>query len=211
MVDFLLHNSLGAWWVTRHPNTPCPVPLTYLRTLEDGTPAAGKFEGWPDTLTEFKLLDPCCGSGHFLVAAFLMLVPMRMVAEGLTAMDAVDLVLQDNLHGLEIDPRCVEIAVFALALAAWRFGDEEGNALGVRADMPSPNVACCGLKVSASPKEWEALVPADHADAAYLRQELRLLHASFAQAPLLGSLLDPAKALKQDLGSSGFEVLQGWM
>ncbi len=48
MVDFLLHNSLGAWWVTRHPGKTCPVPLTYLRTLEDGTPAAGKFEGWPD-------------------------------------------------------------------------------------------------------------------------------------------------------------------
>ena len=38
MVDFLLHNSLGAWWATRHPGKPCPVPLTYLRTLDDGTP-----------------------------------------------------------------------------------------------------------------------------------------------------------------------------
>ena len=32
MVDFLLHNSLGAWWQTRygqrHPGQPCPVPLT---------------------------------------------------------------------------------------------------------------------------------------------------------------------------------------
>ena len=35
MVDFLLHNSLGAWWVTRHPDKPCPVELTYLRILED--------------------------------------------------------------------------------------------------------------------------------------------------------------------------------
>src|SRR5690606_14283107 len=49
MVDFLLHNSLGAWWVTRHPETPCPVPLPYLRTLDDGTPTAGRFEGCPDT------------------------------------------------------------------------------------------------------------------------------------------------------------------
>jgi hypothetical protein len=55
------------------------------------------------------------------VAAFLLLVPMRMAAEGLSAMDAVDAVLADNLHGLELDARCVEIAVFALALAAWRF------------------------------------------------------------------------------------------
>jgi len=208
MVDFLLHNSLGAWWVTRHPDKPCPVPLTYLRTLDDGTPAAGKFEGWPDRLQDFTLLDPCCGSGHFLVAAFLLLVPMRMAAEGLSAMDAVNAVLADNLHGLELDARCVEIAVFALALAAWRFPDENGDPLGVRADMPAPQVACCGLKVAAKPEDWMALVPDDAPHAAYLRQELRLLHASFAQAPLLGSLLDPARSLKNDLATSSFETLR---
>lgn len=208
MVDFLLHNSLGAWWVTRHPGQTCPVPLTYLRTLDDGTPAAGKFEGWPNKLNEFKLLDPCCGSGHFLVAAFLLLVPMRMAAEGLSAMDAVDAVLADNLHGLELDARCVEIAVFALALAAWRFPDENGDPLGVRADMPAPQVACCGLKVAAKPEDWMTLVPDDAPNAAYLRQELRLLHASFAQAPLLGSLLDPARSLKNDLATSSFDTLR---
>lgn len=208
MVDFLLHNSLGAWWATRHPGETCPVPLTYLRTLDDGTPAAGKFEGWPDSLEEFTLLDPCCGSGHFLVAAFLLLVPMRMAAEGLSAMDAVDAVLADNLHGLELDARCVEIAVFALALAAWRFPDENGDPLGVRADMPAPQVACCGLKVAAKPEDWMALVPDDAANAAYLRQELRLLHASFSQAPLLGSLLDPSRSLKNDLATSSFDTLR---
>ncbi|WP_426340744.1 Eco57I restriction-modification methylase domain-containing protein [Pseudoduganella sp. S-14] len=208
MVDFLLHNSLGAWWVTRYPGKTCPVPLTYLRTLDDGTPAAGKFEGWPDQLNEFKLLDPCCGSGHFLVAAFLLLVPMRMAAEGLSAMDAVDAVLAYNLHGLELDARCVEIAVFALALAAWRFPDENGDPLGVRADMPGPQVACCGLKVAAKPEDWMVLVPEDAENAVYLRQELRLLHASFAQAPLLGSLLDPAHSLKNDLATSSFDTLR---
>ncbi|MBB6135734.1 hypothetical protein HD842_003901 [Massilia aurea] len=208
MVDFLLHNSLGAWWVTHHPAKPRPVPLTYLRTLEDGTPAAGKFEGWPDRLQDFMLLDPCCGSGHFLVAAFLMLVPMRMEAEGLSAMDAVDAVLADNLHGLELDARCVEIAVFALALAAWRFPDENGDPLGVRANMPAPKVACCGLKVAAKPEDWMALVPDGTANAAYVRQELRLLHASFAQAPLLGSLLDPARSLKNDLATTSFDTLR---
>ncbi len=208
MVDFLLHNSLGAWWVTRHPGKAFPVPLTYLRTLEDGTPAAGKFEGWPDRLDKFKLLDPCCGSGHFLVAAFLLLVPMRMAAEGLSAMDAVDAVLADNLHGLEIDARCVEIAVFALALAAWRFPDENGDPLGVRTDMPAPQIACCGLKVAAKPQDWMALVPDDAPNAQLLRQELRLLHGSFAQAPLLGSLLDPARSLKNDLATSSFDTLR---
>lgn len=206
MVDFLLHNSLGAWWVTRHPGTPCPVPLTYLRTLDDGAPAAGKFEGWPDRLSAFKLLDPCCGSGHFLVAAFLMLVPMRMAAEGLSAMDAVDAVLADNLYGLEIDPRCVEIAVFALALAVWRFPDEVGNPLGWRFDMPAPNIACCGLKVSAYPEDWESLVQTG-VNAASLRTGLRRLHGVFSQAPLLGSLLDPARTPTGDLFTADFDSL----
>jgi hypothetical protein len=208
MVDFLLHNSLGAWWHTRHPGQPCPVAMPYLRTLEDGSPAAGNFEGWPDTLTDFKLLDPSCGSGHFLVAAFLLLVPLRMADEGLSAMDAVDTVLAHNLHGLEIDPRCVEIAVFALALAAWRYPDENGNPLGVRPDMPAPRIACCGLKVSARPQDWEALVPDSQPNATLLRQELRLLHSVFAQAPLLGSLLNPSLSIKNDLATSSFETLQ---
>ena len=206
MVAFLLHNSFGAWWATRHPGKPCPVNLDYFRTLEDGTPAAGKFEGWPDSLADFKLLDPCCGSGHFLVAAFLMLVPIRMAAEGLSAKEAVNRVLAENIHGLELDPRCVEIAVFAVALEAWRYSDASGRPLGVR-EIPAPNIACCGLKVAAKAQDWEALVPDDAANAEYVRQELRHLHASFAQAPLLGSLLDPSRSLKDDLATSSFETL----
>jgi hypothetical protein len=211
MVDFLLHNSLGAWWHTRHPNQVCPVELTYFRTLDDGTPAAGKFEGWPDSLADFTLLDPCCGSGHFLVAAFLMLVPMRMISEGLSAKDAVDTVLADNLHGLEVDPRCVEIAVFAVALASWRYPDESGKPLGVRTEMPAPNIACCGLEVASKAEDWEALVPTNLSNSDFLRQDLRLLHSSFAQAPLLGSLLDPSKTLKKDLASSSADGLQGFL
>ena len=206
MVAFLLHNSLGAWWATRHPGKPCPVNLDYFRTLEDGTPAAGKFEGWPDSLANFKLLDPCCGSGHFLVAALLMLVPMRMATEGLSAKEAVNRVLAENIHGLELDPRCVEIAVFAVALEAWRYPDASGKPLGVR-EIPAPNIACCGLKVAAKAGDWEALVPGDATNAAHLREGLARLHELFAQAPLLGSLLAPTKH-KGDLFGADYRDLR---
>lgn len=208
MVDFLLHNSLGAWWATRHPGQPCPVPLPYLRRLDDGTPAAGRFEGWPDHLPEFTLLDPCCGSGHFLVAAFLLLVPMRQAAEGLTAAQAVDAVLAQNLHGLELDARCVEIAVFALALAAWRYPDENGDPLGVRPDMPAPQIACCGLQVAAKPEDWMALVPDSAPQAHLLQTGLLRLHETFSQAPLLGSLLDPGKSHREDLFTADYHQLR---
>ncbi|GAB2820431.1 hypothetical protein GCM10027276_22940 [Comamonas piscis] len=209
MVAFLLHNSLGAWWATRHPGKPCPVELDYFRTLEDGSPAAGRFEGWPQDpekgLADFKLLDPCCGSGHFLVAAFLMLVPMRMAAEGLSAKEAVNRVLAENIHGLELDPRCVEIAVFAVALEAWRYPDVSGKPLGVR-EIPAPNIACCGLKVAAKVEDWQALVPDEAGNAAHLREGLARLHQLFVQAPLLGSLLSPGKT-KGDLFGADYREL----
>ena len=173
MVSFLLDNSVGAWWAAhrltkndlasaksetelRQKASLPGVPLKYLRFVrtEDGvwSPAAGRFEAWPEAPSELRVLDPCCGSGHFLVAALLMLVPMRMELEGLSSKDAVNAVLLDNLHGLEIDQRCVELAAFALALAAWRYP----NADGYRR-LPELNVACSGLAISAKKEDWYAL------------------------------------------------------
>ena len=40
---------------------------------------------------------------------------------------ACDAVLRENLFGLELDPRCTQIAAFALALAAWTYPDRMGS------------------------------------------------------------------------------------
>ena len=194
MVQFLLHNSLGAWWVSRHRDEPCPVDLTYLRTTEQGAPAAGNFEDWPDDLSEFRLLDPCCGSGHFLVAAFLTLVPMRIAVQGLSAADAVDAVLRDNLHGLELDRRCVAIAAFALALEAWRY---PGTA-GFRA-LPKLNLAWCGQPVSGKRGQWLALAAGDDR----LEAGMAALYDTFRDAPTMGSLIDPARSENTPVTKSG--------
>lgn len=206
MVSFLLDNSLGAWWAARRlseadlanaeseqalrDKASLPgVPLEYLRFVKDEetgnwTPAAGTFDAWPQSLAELKTLDPCCGSGHFLVAALLMLVPMRMELEGLNARDAVDAVLRDNLHGLEIDQRCVELAAFALALTAWRY-----PAAGGYRKLPELHLACSGLPISVAKEEWKALGLGKK----NLTIALDWLYDSFKDAPILGSLLDPTR------------------
>ena len=160
MVQFLLQNSLGAWWAAqrlsaddlktadseqelRRKAALPGVSLDYLRFVRDGdgawSAATGVIDAWPEQLGELRILDPCCGSGHFLVAALLMLAPMRMALEELSAAEAVDAVLRDNLHGLELDQRCVAIAAFALALEAWRYPDAGGFR-----KLPKLNLACCG-------------------------------------------------------------------
>lgn len=206
MVSFLLDNALGAWWAARQlsesdlkraeseeelrEKAAIPgVPLEYLRFVkqDDGawTPAAGTFDAWPEQLADLKTLDPCCGSGHFLVAAFLMLVPMRMERDGLSARDAVDAVLRENIHGLELDQRCVELAAFALALTAWKYPGAEGYR-----PLPELHLACTGLSVSVAKEEWKQLGLGKH----NLTIALDWMHDTFRDAPVLGSLLNPAKA-----------------
>ena len=201
MVQFLLHNSLGAWWQTRHPNERCPVDLTYLRQTENGAPVAGGFEGWPDDLLEFRLLDPCCGSGHFLVAAFLMLVPMRMALENLDAAEATDAVLRDNLHGLELDQRCVAIAAFALAMEAWRYPGAGGHR-----SLPRFNLAWCGQPVGGRREQWTALSGGD----SRIENGMGVLYDTFQDAPLLGSLIDPT-SVSEDMLTAGFSGLQPFL
>ncbi len=178
MVRFLLENSLGAWWAARHADSPLVEGFGYLRTQEDGTPAVGAFSGWPKRAADVTVMDPCCGSGHFLVAAFEMLRQMRMEEEGLGETEAADAVLRDNLFGLEIDPRCVQIAAFSLALAAWKVG-------GYR-ELPSLNVACSGIAVRGQLEVWTRLA----GDDANMRQTLERLHGLFVNAPDLGSLIN---------------------
>ncbi len=224
MVQFLLHNTIGAWWCARRgvaqafqPDAATKVSLeslTYLRWRDDGTPAAGTFDGWPRALKDFTLLDPCCGSGHFLVSAFNLLVPLRMHDEGLSARDACDAVLRDNLFGLELDPRCTQIAAFALALAAWRYRGEDGQPLGYR-ELPPLNIACAGIGPQATEEQWLDLAEqSGRRMTAVSREPIRNgllnLHQLFSQAAMLGSLINPSE-LPADLFVADYETLQPFL
>ena len=183
MVRFLLENSLGAWWAARHPDSPLIDGWDYLRRLDDGTAAAGSFAEWPATAAEVTVMDPCCGSGHFLVAMFGMLWRMRAEEEGLSPSEAQDAVLRDNLHGLELDPRCTQIATFNVALEAWKQG-------GFR-DLPAPQIACSGIPVRGTRDEWFAYAAGD----VELSKVLGRLNSLFRRADTLGSLIDPRPAM----------------
>lgn len=217
MVLFLLHNTLGAWWAGKlaqaDPNRfkveteedarrAAGLPggeWTYLRFIKseagEWTPAAGTFDGWPKTAREIKVLDPCMGSGHFLVAELPILVAMRMAEEGLTIQEAVVAVLQDNLYGLELDPRCTQIAAFNLALAAWKLAGYQ--------KLPPLNLACSGLAPRTKLETWTKLANGNQR----LREGMERLYQLFKDGPTLGSLINPRK-FGDDLLTAEFHELQ---
>jgi len=218
MVDFLLDNTLGAWWagkvitaeqkmeekaqseeeLRRSVSLP-GVPWTYLRFVkgEDGKwhPAAGIYDSWPKAAKELRCLDPCMGSGHFIVAIFERLVEMRIAEEKLGEKAVVKAVISDNLYGLEIDHRCTQIAAFNLALAAWR-------RIGYCA-LPAMHLACSGLGVRAKKEEWLALTPKSEK----MQTGMERLYQLFQQAPVLGSLINP-RTLGGNLLTAEFHDLQ---
>ncbi len=79
-------------------------------------------------------------------------MPVRIQAEHLNARQAIDKVLSENLHGLELDQRCVELAAFAVALEAWRYPDAGGYR-----SLPELHLACSGLSITAARDEWKEL------------------------------------------------------
>jgi hypothetical protein len=198
MVLFLLENTLGAWWTAKRRAEGKHSELsgfawTYLRLTEDGSPAAGGFDGWPRAVRDLRILDPCMGSGHFLIFALPILVRMRIEEEQLSLREAIVAVLRDNLFGLEIDARCSQIAAFNLALASWRLAGEHLS-------LPQLNLACSGLGINASETDWIKLAGDDFA----AHQWMRRLYALFKDGPTLGSLVDPSRFLERG-EEAGFE------
>ena len=218
MVDFLLDNTLGAWHAGKVLAANSKLTETartedelrqavalpgcawnYLRFIQgkddQWQPAAGTFEGWPNTASELRCLDPCMGSGHFVVATFERLVALRLAEEKLDEVTAVAAVIRENLFGLEIDPRCTQIGAFNLALAAWR-------RVGHR-PLPAMNLACSGLAPNTREADWLAIA----GDNEKLRNGMERLYRLFQKAAVLGSLINP-RAGEGDLLEAAFHELQ---
>jgi len=218
MVDFLLHNTLGAWWAGKKDPIDADteeearakaglpakgglpaVVWTYLRFIQDAdtkkwTPAGGTFEGWPKKAKDITFLDPCMGSGHFPVFALPILARMRMEEEGGTAAENINAVLKDQIHGLELDQRCCQIGAFNLALTAWKFSGFQ--------QLPPLNIACCGIAPRANLADWVALA----ADDEKLKIGMQRLYKLFEQAPVLGSLVN-LSAFGHDLLEATYQEL----
>lgn len=159
VVEFLVDNTLGRlWWEMTDGDTELRESCGYLMVRPDEQPEALTIKDPRD----LKVLDPACGSGHFLLYSFDLLERIyreawergdtppstatgRSLRDDYLELDGLlaDLpvhVLHYNLYGVDIDPRAAQIASLALWLRAQRAFRELGVERGRRAPVRRTNV-----------------------------------------------------------------------
>ena len=117
VVRYIIDNSLGRYWIERHPESKLADKLVYFVTPKDGViPTVNEVIG-PE---ELKVLDPCVGSGHFLSYAFDVLLEIYREC-GWSDRDAAKSILENNLYGLDIDDRAAQLAYFSVMMKARKY------------------------------------------------------------------------------------------
>jgi hypothetical protein len=190
VVEFLTDNTLGRlWYEMRQGNSRVSDQCRYLVHrpieifLQDGEEAPQSAEPEEDLSPEellnrpifipfrvkkdprdLKILDPACGSGHFLLYAFDILEtiyeeawadsasPISVVIGTRLRNDYADLdalryalpglILRYNLYGVDIDPRACQIAGLALWLRSQRNYQAQGLRPVDRPSITKSNIVC---------------------------------------------------------------------
>ena len=129
IVRYMVENSLGRLWMLNNPQSGLRERMEYYIEPDAEHEDFIRING-PEEIT---LCDPACGSGHILVYAFDLLFAMYE-ERGYREREIPQLILQNNLTGLEIDPRAAQIASLALAMCA-REHDRRFFGRGVQANI----------------------------------------------------------------------------
>lgn len=121
IVQYLVQNSVGRQWLQTYPDSPLKGQMPYyIESAEQEPEVQAQLAAItpasidPETI---KVLDPACGSGHILVEAYNVLKAIYE-ERGYRSRDIPQLILENNLFGLDIDNRAAQLAGFALLMKA---------------------------------------------------------------------------------------------
>jgi len=145
IVKALVDNTLGRIWLEMHPDSKIGDFCTYFVPLK-GKPPEREIK----RVRGIKVSDPACGSGHFLVYAFDLLYQMYLEDEPETPPSEVPaLILENNLFGVDIDLRSVQLAALSLYLKAKTYSPS----LKIR----GMNLVCADVRITDSEQRLEFL------------------------------------------------------
>ena len=119
IVKYMVQNSLGAQWLATYPNSPLKGQMDYyIEPAQQTDEVQAQLAAMtPSTLNPeaLTLLDPASGSGHILVEAYDLFKAIYL-ERGYRQRDVAQLILTQNLFGLDIDGRAAQLTGFALMM-----------------------------------------------------------------------------------------------
>jgi hypothetical protein len=113
IVKYMVENTIGKSYLDYNQDSDLKAGMKYLVESTEETASPSLI----NDITELTLIDPASGSGHILVTGFELLFDMYR-EEGYMASQAVEQILENNLFGLDIDDRAMQLARFAVLLKA---------------------------------------------------------------------------------------------
>ncbi len=116
IVKYMVQNTVGRIYLDNNPyETALQKKWQYLVEPSENTPAENILRY--EELTDLKVADLACGSGHILNECFDLLYDLY-IAEGYGRGEAIENIFKHNLTGIDIDNRAKQLATFALLLKA---------------------------------------------------------------------------------------------
>lgn len=130
VVKFLVDNTLGKMYLEMYPESN----FIYdedgkVKYLIANAPTSQMRH--PKKLEEIKLIDPACGSGNFLIYAFslfydLYLNQIDQYDADYSRRDIPKLIVENNLYGVDLDERAVQLTQIALFIKAMQLKGRRG-------------------------------------------------------------------------------------
>jgi hypothetical protein len=116
VVQFLVENSLGKLYLEMYPDSD-------IKRHYKIANAPKTREREPKPLHEIKMIDPACGSGNFILYGFdffyaLYLDQIENYGADYDEKDIPKLIIEHNLHGIDLDDRAVQLAQLGLYIKA---------------------------------------------------------------------------------------------
>ena len=116
IVKYMVQNTVGRIYLDNNPyETALQKKWQYLVEPSEKTPAENILRY--EELTDLKVADLACGSGHILNECFDLLYDLY-IAEGYGRGEAIENIFKHNLTGVDIDNRAKQLTTFALLLKA---------------------------------------------------------------------------------------------
>ena len=120
IVRYMVQNSLGRLWAEGHETKLKDTWKYYLEEASQEDSVEKQLveirkESSQLKLEDIKILDPSMGSGHILVYAFDLLYDIYE-EQGYVQSEISQLIIENNLYGLDIDYRAAQLAYFAVMM-----------------------------------------------------------------------------------------------